>query len=116
MEGDFRTMKIKTALELGLTLAIVAGIFAFVTNNNVMEDVQTKIVDQQMVSSTGVSATEALGTGEDGAFKDAAGEKNVAKLSAMAKGEANKMLRSGDTSAYQKEMENNPLLKKIIRE
>ncbi len=109
-------MKIKTACEIGVTLVILFLIYSFVTNDDVMKHMEDKVIDSQVQSLTGMSSAAVAGErSENGntVYDAAAGETDVKKLEAMAKGEAGKMMRSGNTSEYQKEMENNPLLDKI---
>ena len=110
-------MSIKTFAQFGITLVILFFIFQLATNDNITSQIQNAAIDQQMMATTGVTASEALGQkteDNDDAYNQAAGEVDIKKLEAMAKIEAEKMIQSGDVSAYREEVEKNPLLKKII--
>ena len=108
-------MKAKTIAEIGLTAIVLFFIYKAVTREEIVESLQNKVIDREMVAATGVSASEAMGTqtGGSDSFTAASGEKDVEVLKALARGEADNMVKTGDVSAYQEELAKNPLLRKI---
>ncbi len=110
-------MKAKTVAEIGVTVLILFFIYKAVTREEIVDSLQGKVIDHQMVNATGVTADEAMGI-QNGAGGDsynaAKGEQDVETLKALARGEAQRMLQTGDTAAYQREADKNPLLGKIM--
>lgn len=110
-------MKAKTVAEIGVTVLILFFIYKAVTREDVVDSLQGKVIDHQMVTATGVTADEAMGiqNGEGGdSYSAAKGEQDMTVLKAMARGEASRMMQTGDVSAYQHEADKNPLLGKLM--
>lgn len=92
-----------------ITLVILGLIFALFTNENVVNDAQDSVINKVVEDQLG-DQLQVTGTKYDAAN----GIYDPKVLSELAEMEAQRMVKDGDITEYQRAINSNPMLKNII--